>query len=178
MSKEEWRDVVGWEGLYQVSSLGRVKRVAPGKKTYPGKILKPQKSTVGYPWVNLTKNGKHVSLFIHRIVATAFLERGVGKTEVNHKNGDRTDCRLSNLEWVTKSENRIHARDVLGVQFNPNPTHGPKHHRSKLTEHQVTEIRDLYATGNYTHQQLANMFGISKPQAGKIIRRDFWKHVP
>ena len=96
---EEWRDIRGYEGLYQVSNLGRVKSI-PREKTKGG-ILKPLKDTTGYLSVNLYKNGKIKRCKIHRLVANNFLE-------VNHKDGNKLNNNLSNLEYVTRSQNILH----------------------------------------------------------------------
>lgn len=96
---EEWRDIRGYEGLYQVSNLGRIKSI-PRERTKGG-ILKPLKDRTGYLSVNLYKNGKIKRCKIHRLVANNFLE-------VNHKDGNKLNNNLSNLEYVTKSRNILH----------------------------------------------------------------------
>lgn len=124
---EEWRDVVGYEGLYQVSSYGRVKslhyvggkftRYCPhcgrGRKYPPGeRILKSYVCKgIGrvYPTVRLSKDGITKNYSIHRLVAIAFLPQSPDKPDVNHKDGDKLNPRLENLEWVTTSENLRHA---------------------------------------------------------------------
>jgi hypothetical protein len=101
--QEIWKDIQGYEGLYQVSNLGRVKRVS-------GKILKPENlNKKSYLRVRLYKNkiGKHH--LIHRIVAEAFVPNLRNAEEVNHKNGDKQDNKVTNLEWITHKENMQHA---------------------------------------------------------------------
>jgi HNH endonuclease/NUMOD4 motif len=93
----EWRDVQGLEDRYEVSNDGLV-RAKP-------RILKPGFTHDGYPTVNIGGRTKYV----HRLVAEAFLDNPQGKRVVNHKNGDRADSRLSNLEWATHSENNTDA---------------------------------------------------------------------
>ncbi len=108
---EEWRDVKGYEGLYQVSSLGRVRscrRQIYSKrcvKFVDSIILTPQVKNTGYIRVYLRKNGKQKYHSVHRLVADAFLTRSVGDTEVNHINEDKSDNRVGNLEWCSKSYN-------------------------------------------------------------------------
>ena len=110
---EVWKDVVGYEGLYQISNLARVKSL-PKKKGYgigyiqKEKILKPANNG-DYLFVRLGKNGKYKNLFIHRMVAQAFIPNTENKCDVNHKNGIKTDNRLENLEWNTRQENIIHS---------------------------------------------------------------------
>lgn len=109
--KEIWRDVVGYEGLYQVSNYGNVKslsrEVDNGNGTYftKEKILKPMENHKGYLGVELQDKWH----FIHRIVATTFIENPENKPQVNHIDCDKKNNRVENLEWCTNSENQIHA---------------------------------------------------------------------
>ena len=104
MSK--FSEIAGYEGIYFVSSSGQVKR--------NGKLLKPGLGTNGYLSVALCLNGKSRRRTVHRLVAETFLCRESSKQEVNHRNGDRVDNRIENLEWITRSENIKHSYDVLG----------------------------------------------------------------
>jgi hypothetical protein len=96
---EFWRDVKGYEGLYQVNNVGQVKSLISNK------ILKPYKSKDGYLRVYLYKNGKRKLFLIHRLVAEAFLSNPENLLEVDHINGDRADNRVANLQWISKIEN-------------------------------------------------------------------------
>jgi hypothetical protein len=102
-----WKDVKGYEGLYQVSDKGEVRRLLYNK-TRP---VKPRDGQ--YNTVTLSKNGIKKSHAIHRMVAEAFLERPQGATEVNHKDGVKHHNNVENLEWVTQRENRLHAMNEL-----------------------------------------------------------------
>lgn len=112
MINEIWKQVVGYEGLYEVSNYGRVKSLA---KTIPGlfgstiylkeKIRKNQKYPNGYEYVGLSNNGKVKTHLVHRLVALAFIPNPDNLPEVNHKNEQITDNRVENLEWVTHKEN-------------------------------------------------------------------------
>ena len=111
--EEEWRDVVGYEGKYQVSNLGRV-RSLPNSHHQDVIIMRQSKGNAGYMRVPLANNKTHKMGLVHRLVAEAFIPNPENKPQVNHKNG-RKDCNIvSNLEWVTRSENQKHAFRVLG----------------------------------------------------------------
>lgn len=114
--KEEWRDIKGFEGLYMVSNLGRVKSLSRviteinGKKRVSKeKILKSKRISSGYRAVILYKDRKEKTMYIHRLVAQAFLQNNNNYTDVNHKDGNKENNILSNLEWVTRSYNIKHA---------------------------------------------------------------------
>ena len=102
---------MGYEGLYIVSNLGNVKSI----KYRSDKLLKSRDSPKGYKRVVLWKGKQKRQYFIHRLVAQAFIPNPEGKPDVNHKNGDKGDNRVYNLEWVTKSENCRHRYKELGV---------------------------------------------------------------
>ncbi len=106
--EEVWKPVVGYEGLYQVSNLGRIK--STNYKTHKNeKILKLFKDYKGYLYVCLRKHGKAKFLKVHRLVLFAFMpQTDLFKNQVNHINEIKTDNRLENLEWVTARENNVH----------------------------------------------------------------------
>jgi hypothetical protein len=105
----EWKPVKDYEGIYEVSDQGEVRRIKGGKGTRVGTCLKPKTSNRGYQEVCLCRSTKKKMHLVHRLVATAFF--GDSDLQVNHKNFDKTDNRLSNLEWVTPEENMAHAID-------------------------------------------------------------------
>lgn len=94
---EIWRNIVGYNGKYQISNMGRVR--------HNEIILKPYPNSCGYLRVGLYKEGKHRKELIHRLVADAFIDNPYNLPVVNHKNEDKEDNRAINLEWVTMKEN-------------------------------------------------------------------------
>jgi hypothetical protein len=102
---EIWKDIVGYDGAYKVSSLGKIKSY---KKDVPI-ILKPGKDKDGYLQVSLSKNGKASMRKIHRKVTETFINNTFNKKCVNHINGIKGDNRVENLEWCTHKENTQHA---------------------------------------------------------------------
>ena len=107
---EIWKDIPGYEGLYQVSNMGRILSLNYGhRKSWNKKELKLSRSNSGYYHVQLYKNGIVSTKLIHVLVATVFVENCGNKPEVNHKDGNKKNNCASNLEWVTRKENLKHA---------------------------------------------------------------------
>ena len=109
---EEWRPVVGYEGLYEVSNTGQVRSVDRYVKysdgrihLHKGKVLSPVKSNLGYLLVSLCCNGKYKMFLVHRLVAEVFIENFDNLPEINHKDEDKTNNSVDNLEWCDRSYN-------------------------------------------------------------------------
>ena len=136
--EENWESIPGYEGIYEVSDLGRVRsldRVDCRGRTVMGRVFKPYRDgNKGYVAVSLVKNGESTRTKLHRLIASVFLSttRGNGD-QVNHINGIRDDNRVVNLEWVTCQQNIRHSFDVLYKK--PSEGHknktGAKHHSSR-----------------------------------------------
>ena len=120
---EEWRPIEGYEGLYEVSNTGRVRSLdmyVKGKsyRLHKGKVLSPGKNKNGYLKVNLHYNGKRETITVHRLVAQAFIENPDNLPQVNHKDEDKTNNNVDNLEWCDVKYNlsygtaRIRERDT------------------------------------------------------------------
>jgi hypothetical protein len=116
MRTEIWKDIPGYEGVYQASCLGRVRSLdkimmlCSGPYIHKGRVLKPRPGTTSpYLLVSLSRDGVRKMVLLHRIIALVFVENIDSKPEVNHINGNKFDNRPENLEWVTSSENKIHA---------------------------------------------------------------------
>ena len=117
--KEIWKDIIGYEGLYQVSNFGEVRRLHSGRRKLPPTKLKPrringQHGKTNYLSVNLCKSARAHNYQVHRLVAEAFIPNPDNKPQVNHIDGDPSNNSSDNLEWVTRSENELHAFYKLG----------------------------------------------------------------
>ncbi|MDE6210088.1 MAG: HNH endonuclease [Lachnospiraceae bacterium] len=114
---EEWKDIVGYEGIYCVSNFGRVKRIGKYRNQVTewesNRLLKPAIKNNGYLYVQLCKNNKTKSKMVHRLVAEAFLDNPDNKLTVNHIDGNRANNNVHNLEWATYMENNVHSLYVL-----------------------------------------------------------------
>lgn len=172
---EIWKDVIGFEGMYQVSNLGNVKSldrfVYSGRNKTRIQHGKPKKPTInqdGYSYVLLYKNNKIKQSLNHRLAAIAFIPNPENKETVNHIDGDKNNNNISNLEWCTMSENVKHAwRTGLSK-----PKFGNKANNRKLTEKQVSEIKLLL--GTITHKEIAIIYNVSRSAISMIACNKNW----
>jgi len=155
-SDEKWLPVPGYEGVYEVSSHGRVKRVKKGRATFPGRILKGG-SRDGYKYVLLCLNGKVSNVKIHPLVAAVFIGKRPNNMEINHIDLNRSNNRADNLEYLTHKENIRHAA-ANG--------HGP----SAISEDVQRKVRELFQSTKpvYPATTIAKMFGISPTSVAQI----------
>lgn len=164
-----WKPVPAYEGIYEASDTGKVRRVVGGRGTQAGRVLRPRvQQGTGYMAVNLTVGGQSETRLVHRIIAFAFL--GAPPTpehEVNHRNGNRRDNRLQNLEWVTRGDNHRHAYRTLGRK--PVRNFGERNGQAKLTKEQVVQVRLRYALGGVTQKQIAAEFGVTQAAISMIL---------
>lgn len=180
--KEIWKQVIGYEASYAVSSLVNVKSIDRevkhnygGVAVKKGKDLKKISDKDGYLFVNLKKEQKGSSQRVHRLVAIAFIPNPESKPHVNHKNGIKFDNHLENLEWNTLSENRTHAY-CTGLQNGLN-RRGIKSNFNKLSESQVLEIRSIYVSKKITQKELAKIFNVTQSCINSIITKKNWAYL-
>jgi len=177
--QEVWKDIIGCEGYYQVSNLGRAKsldRQFTNKigvvVTFPSKMLKLSKNRYGYICVNLSVNGRKWIFNMHRAIAIAFIPNPLNKPQVNHINGVKVDNRIENLEWCTSSENRVHA-----MKIGLSKIIGIDSHRAKLTNEQVLKIREMALQGISRRKIVKEIGTVGAWTIWEIIKRRTWKHI-
>lgn len=135
--EEIWKDIIGWEGLFQVSNLGRFKALEKKVVSKHGITYSHEERIIkghiryGYRVIGLRRPGVHKNVLAHRAIATAFIPNPENKPCINHKDGNKGNNDLSNLEWVTYSENLQHAYDNNLKKPAQLGKFGSKHHRSK-----------------------------------------------
>lgn len=172
---ETFVDIIGYEGLYQISNLGRVKSLPKYRNsTETGEIfLKPSKTQKGYLTVRLYKDTIAKDFPIHRLVASMFIENSRNKPEVNHKNGIKDDNISENLEWCTGSENVKHAFEI-GLRIKQFGSAGNYH---KLNEEKVLQIKTRYNNGGTAMRKLAKEYSVDYALIQRIIKGTAWPHV-
>lgn len=181
---EVWKDIPGYEGYYQASSLGRVKRIKGKvfrKATYRNRatyILRQEKllsikcNNKGYPCTVLTRDGKERKVQVHRVVAFAFIPQIKGKPRINHKNGVKIDNRIENLEWCSDKENRDHAVKNGWLDIK-----GERNGQAVLTEEKVLAIRSEYKKGGITYRKIMNKYNVSYSTVYRVLKSIYWKHI-
>ena len=166
MTEEEWRPVAGYEGFYEVSSLGRV-RSYHGREV---KVLRGQVQWTGYERTVLQKNGIRKEYQTHRLVAAAFVGSRPDGWDVNHKSNIRNDNRAENLEYLTRRDNIEYQRTCGTLAL------GERNGNAKLDRFKVLEIRRRHALGE-NRTKLAAEFGVTKYNITKVVSRENWASV-
>jgi hypothetical protein len=174
---EEWRPVVGFEGRYEVSNLGRVRTLGRAGVRSNGQphtvrplLRKLRPNPDGYLVVGLTREGRNLLLRVHRLVLEAFVGPCPDGHETRHLDGVRTNNALPNLAWGTDTENSADKARHGTVQ------RGAAKRQAKLRESDIPAIREAIASGR-SHRKVARDFGVSPGTIRQIIRGDTWTHV-
>jgi hypothetical protein len=174
---EVWKNIANYEGLYQVSNLGKIKSLSRSVNgtlggTYLTKerFLNPRPYTRGYRVVKLYTNGKAKRVSIHVLVATAFIPNPHKKPVVNHKDGNKENNHSANLEWVTDQENHTHAA-LAGLKAK-----GETHGFSKLNNEAVRKIKTLLKSG-VSQRKIAAQFSVCQASIKDINKGTTWKHI-
>lgn len=163
---EKWKEIIGFEG-YFVSDDGRVKTE---DYNHTGRVreIKIFENEGGYMACNLMRRGSRKRKTVHQLVAIAFIDNPNSYQQVNHKNGDKTDNRVENLEWCNGSQNVQHAFDTGLVVAHK----GDTHYRVKVSEEQVREIRKLREFGMRLHK-IAALYGICFQHVSGIFHKRY-----
>lgn len=183
---EEWRPVVGWEDTYEVSSLGRVRRSAPGNGTRPGRILRchPNVRRQRYLYAHLWQDGQRTAVFVHALVAAAFLGPRPYDHDIDHIDNDFLNNTPGNLQYLsikehhrkTAADGRLPRGEQHHSRLRPETVRrGERVVNSILTTDQVLEMRRLSQT--HTLEELGAMFGVHPATARDVIERRTWRHV-
>ena len=173
MAPTEWKPIRTFEGIYEVSDLGLVRRVAPHRgydHRGAGHILSTKSGP--YARVELCNGPIRWRELVHRLVAGAFVPNPHGHSEINHIDGDKRNNRADNLEWVNHSQNMRHAHET-GLK----DERGERHPMSKLTADDVLAIRAEYDPPVVTLKALGDKYGVSESQISHIVRRMQWTHI-
>lgn len=175
--EEIWKDVVCYEGYYEVSNFGRIRTAPHSRKGIQGEyiqksiIRKPYLSKIGYPVLNLSKDGVIKTKYIHRLVAEAFIDNPQNLPVVNHKDGNKENNNVSNLEWVTQRNNILHRFKTLGQPL-------PKENIYVEFDGEKISVSDLARKFNLSRHTIYNRVikcgwsvekAISIPERGKTI---------
>jgi len=172
ISIDQWVDVKGYEGIYVINISGKVKSLT----RYVGNRFKNSKSLVkekflnisvngGYPRVALHKKGVTVWRRLHRLLAISFIPNPENKPQVNHKDGNKLNYKLSNLEWCTSKENVIHAH----VNKLTNVPKGEQHYKCTLSDDVVKKIRREYIYRLVTEKMLSIKYNVSRSHIHNIL---------
>jgi predicted XRE-type DNA-binding protein len=167
--EEIWKDIEGYEGLYQISNMGRVKSLNKWSK---GKLKELTLFKNSYHKVNLFKNNKQKTYYVHQLVGNAFIDNPENKKGINHIDGNKLNNNKNNLEWATALENTTHA--IKNNLFN---NVGELNRESKLTESQVLEIDNLLKNKNLSQEKIAKLFNVNATTIHNIRYRKKWKYL-
>lgn len=164
---EQWKQIEGYEGLYEVSNYGRVKSLerfitdsVGRRRKIKTKLIKLVLSNRGYYMFTLNK----VPVLVHRVVANSFIPNPDNKPQVNHIDGNKQNNHISNLEWCTNSENQSHAiNNELKYSI--------------LNKEDVIKIKQLLHNKKLTYEEIGNMFGVHRSTIKAIQYNKNWKHI-
>lgn len=179
--EEIWKDISGYDGAYQVSNLGNVRSVdrinARGAKIKGVVLTRRKNITSDYYQVALSKNGKHKLVYVHRLVALAFVPNEFGLPIINHKDEDKWNNSYDNLEWCDYRYNLTYGK--MSRENRSKRLVGEHHPNRKLCADDVLNIRKLYKGngGKYSAGEISKMYGICRDQAWKIATRKSWWNV-
>ncbi len=178
---EVWKDIPDYEGYYQCSNMGRVRSLdrhyynSRGRKRYhAGVIIRQNTDPQRYKQVGLHKNGVSKTFRVHVLVMLCFVGERQGDDVINHKDGDKDNNSVENLEYCSQSHNMYHAHSTGLIKIIGKK--GEANNSSKLLDWQVSEVRTLHSQGA-TQISLALKFNVSKSLISSIVRGESWRHL-
>lgn len=180
---EVWKPVKDYEGYYEISNYGRVKRLAI-PISYGGKFLVTFKERIlknvrgnknGHLYVRISKNNIQKNKWVHRLVAQAFIPNPKNLPQVNHINNIKDDNRVENLEWVTLVENVLHSFKVLPGDMRNLPR-GENNHFAKVKSEDVIKMRELSKQG-VSNAQLGRMYGLDTSTVWHAVNYLTWENI-
>ena len=168
--KEIWKDINGYNGMYQVSNLGNIKSFKRNRESLLVQRIKGKPKKLKYNEVGLSKNNKKKSFYVHRLVLTHFDRLPLSGEECNHIDRNPLNNRIDNLEWCTSKQNSQHSRDNH-IRAN----RGGSHPRAKLSDKDALKLKRLKKQG-VTHKKLSEMFNITIQHSQNMVCRGY-KHL-
>ena len=177
-TSQDRRPIPGYEDLYEIDQQGNVYAKFPFRKEPVGRKMIARPDSGGYMHVCLCKKGLSKTPLIHRLVMSTWQPvDGWEKLDVNHRDGNKQNNDISNLEWMTHAENMRHAGEVLNAWQKRNQR-GDNAGYHKLSEDNVREIRRLWADGKgMGRKEIAALYGVTREAIGLVVRRKLWQHV-
>lgn len=168
--KPIWKDIKGYEGLYQVSNDGRVKRISTNR------ISNIIIDSRGYSKKAITLNGETRQYAVHRLVAETFIENPLNKSEVNHIDGNKLNNCVENLEWVTRSENMKHAHENKLQHYSGYIQYLQRNKVGKFSEEDIENIFKLNKEG-ISNRKIAEKYNVSHTTIGSLINGESYKTI-
>lgn len=174
--QEEWKDIKGYEGLYQVSNIGRVRsidrittNIGGRKNLYKGRILRLNMIKVGYLYAHLCKNNKVKAFRVHRLVASAFIQNPNNYPQVNHKDKNKANNIVNNLEWCTASQNQIHSVS-LGRNYNITKV-------QELCKREISVYRNGVFVAHFnSKKECCEKLGLTKDSVYRTLKGEYKQH--
>ncbi len=171
--EETWVAIPGYDGVYEVGDQGNVRKAVSDRWTDAGHLIRKRLTKKGYVRVSLWKDGKEKRPYLHKLVAEAFIGHRPAGLQINHKDANKQNNRVSNLEYTDQLGNMKHAREHGLRPF------GEKIRISKLTDEDVSFIKEFYIKGCrcFGAKPLARMFGVDNKTVRMVVKNRTWRHV-
>ena len=181
-----WVPIRGYEDLYELNEIGEVRRKTKlivckdgRRKTIKSRLLKVSIGNHGYKCVTLSMSDKKKSFLVHRLIASHFMGPSLNpkETDINHKNGIKTDNRIENLEWITRGDNVRHAHKIGLHDLRKSKMRISKLCiANKISYGIAGEIRFMYEVSGLSQKEIGAIYGVSQPLVGRIVRNEIWTH--